>query len=94
MQLVDPINVVKVKSVVTHAKALAFIHRFITLNGYPPSIREIGAAVDERSSAQAKVIVDGIVRRGWLRRVPKIPRGIIITPDGMDVLKYIEENDL
>jgi repressor LexA len=94
MQLVDPFKVVKVRSVVTHAKALVFIHRFIELNGYPPSVREIGTAVDERSPAQAKIVVDGIMRRGWLRRVPNIPRGIIITPEGLDVIKYIEANDL
>lgn len=94
MELVDPIKVVKVRSVVTHAKALAFIHQFVELNGYPPSIREIGAAVDERSPAQAKIVVDGLTKRGWLRRVPNIPRGIIITPEGMDVLEYIAANDL
>lgn len=94
MDLSDPINVPRLKSIRIHAKALAFIYRFIELNNYPPSIREIGAAVGETSPSQSQIVVRGLVERNWLRRAPRIPRGIMITDEGMAVLEHIAANDL
>ncbi|HEU5108314.1 MAG TPA: hypothetical protein VFT95_07130 [Micromonosporaceae bacterium] len=47
---------------------LDFIGHYIALNGYPPSVREIGAAVGFRSANSASYQLGVLVERGLLER--------------------------
>lgn len=63
---------------------LEFIVGFVERNGYPPSIREIGAEFDIRSLRGVTVHLDALERKGFIRREstsrsikvlqPRIPR--------------------
>ncbi len=47
---------------------LEFIVGFVERNGYPPSIREIGAEFDIRSLRGVTVHLDALERKGFIRR--------------------------
>lgn len=45
-------------------RCLAFIHEFIAENGFPPSVREIGASIGVRSSATIHQRIKRLEREG------------------------------
>jgi repressor LexA len=47
---------------------LEFIARFQDEHGYPPSVREIGAALSLSSSSTVQAHLDNLIRKGYLRR--------------------------
>jgi repressor LexA len=53
---------------------LNYIRSCIAAKGYPPSMREIGAEVGLTSPSSVKHQLDGLVRKGYLRRDPNRPR--------------------
>jgi repressor LexA len=53
-----------------------FIKGSILVNGESPTFREIGEAFNMRSSASVADHVTKMERRGWIRRIPNISRGI------------------
>ena len=56
--------------------------------GYPPSVREICAAIDLASPASVKLHIDNLVKKGFVIRDPNKPRALQIryqNPDGDDV---------
>lgn len=67
--------------------ALRFIVDHISTNGYPPSVREVGIAINVTSSSTAQKVVNRLVRRGWISTGGRVARAIRITPDGMEVLQ-------
>lgn len=64
-------------------KALRYVRDCITRQGFPPTVREIGTAIGYRSPSSAALVVDGMVRRGWLSTEPGRARTMRITDEGM-----------
>ncbi len=53
-----------------------FIKRYLDLNGYPPTVRDIGKAVGLASSSTVHAHLANLERIGLLRRDPTKPRAI------------------
>jgi repressor LexA len=60
---------------------LKFISQFSVENGYPPTIREIGAAVDIPSTSVVNYNLNILEREGHLSRSPDVSRGITLRGD-------------
>jgi repressor LexA len=60
-------------------KMLDFIRMFGLENGYPPSIREIGAAVDISSTSVVNYNLNRLVEQGYLDRDQNVSRGLRLT---------------
>ncbi|MBN1564154.1 MAG: hypothetical protein JXA10_09960, partial [Anaerolineae bacterium] len=60
---------------------LKFIESFISDHGYPPTIREIGEAVDIASTSVVNYNLNKLVDRGFIERAPKVSRGLWLTVD-------------
>lgn len=63
---------------------LNLIIGFISINGYPPTIREIGKLSGLSSPASSKSIIDKLKNKGYISYIEKRNRTIII-------LKGVEE---
>ncbi len=61
------------------SKMLDFIQRFSAENGYPPSIREIGAEVGISSTSVVNYNLNRLVDEGYLDRDQNVSRGIRLT---------------
>ncbi|GAB4467855.1 MAG: transcriptional repressor LexA [Anaerolineae bacterium] len=59
---------------------LSFIEEFITENGYPPTIREIGAACNISSTSVVNYNLNKLEREGLITRDREVSRGLRITP--------------
>src|SRR5437016_5090511 len=55
---------------------LAFITEYMDEHGYPPSIREIGAAAGISSTSVVDYNLKALERDGLLRRDPEVSRGL------------------
>jgi repressor LexA len=67
-------------------EVLRFIARQIEQNGYPPTIREIGEALDIRSTNGVNDHLKALERKGYLSRDPVKSRALIPTSAGRDIL--------
>lgn len=63
-------------------QVLDYIKEVVYSKGYPPSIREIGAAVDLSSSSTVHTHLKTLEARGFIRRNPSKPRSIELTEPG------------
>lgn len=62
---------------------LQTIKNHIDAKGYPPSMREIGEAVELYSPSSVAYQLRALEQKGWIRRDPKLPRAIEVKlPDG------------
>src|SRR6266436_3975306 len=61
---------------------MKFINRFADENGYPPTIREIGAAVNIKSTSVVNYNLNKLVKEGFISRSKKFSRGIRVVTDG------------
>lgn len=59
-------------------KILDFIARFSAENGFPPTIREIGAAVGIPSTSVVNYNLNVLKSKGYLTRSPEVSRGITL----------------
>lgn len=67
---------------------MAFIKSEVKQKGYPPSVREIGAAVGLASSSTVHGHLARLESKGYIRRDPTKPRAIeILDPEGLDAFK-------
>jgi len=64
-------------------KILKFIAAFLKQNGYPPTIREIGEAVDIASTSVVNYNLNKLVERGLIERAPEVSRGLRCKPGGI-----------
>ncbi|NDJ76197.1 MAG: transcriptional repressor LexA [Chloroflexi bacterium] len=55
---------------------LTFIENFIDENGYPPTIREIGEAVEIASTSVVNYNLNKLVEYGLIERAPEVSRGL------------------
>jgi repressor LexA len=60
-------------------RMIEFIQSFSTDYGYPPSIREIGAAVGISSTSVVNYNLNRLVEEGYLSRDQNVSRGIRLT---------------
>ncbi len=67
-------------------RILDFIISEVETKGYPPSVREIGHAVELKSSSTVHNHLNQLERKGYIRRDPTKPRAIMI-------LKRSDESD-
>lgn len=70
-------------------RILDFIHSWVGRHGYPPSIREIGQAVDLVSPSSVAYQLKELEKKGYLRRDPNRPRAVDVRPPG-----ELDETDL
>ena len=59
-------------------KILSFVKTFTLDNGYPPTIREIGKAVNISSTSVVNYNLDALQRAGFIYRDRTVSRGIQI----------------
>ncbi|MEP0761725.1 MAG: transcriptional repressor LexA [Chloroflexota bacterium] len=57
-------------------RILKFIENFLAEHGYPPTIRDIGEAVDIASTSVVNYNLNKLVDRGYIKRDPKVSRGL------------------
>ncbi|MDR1082650.1 MAG: transcriptional repressor LexA [Coriobacteriales bacterium] len=57
---------------------LEFLRGFITKNGYPPSVREIGEAVGLSSSSTVHSHLNTLENRGFIKRDPSSARALTV----------------
>ncbi len=57
-------------------KILEFIESFLSEHGYPPTIREIGEAVNIASTSVVNYNLNKLVEHGLIERAPKVSRGL------------------
>jgi len=62
-------------------QVLSFIKEFIATNSYPPSVREIGAAVGLASSSTVHSHLQAIENKGYIKRDASAARAIVILDD-------------
>ncbi len=58
---------------------LEFIAGKVERKGYPPTLREIGARFDIRSTNGVRSVLTALERKGYIRRKPYLSRGIELT---------------
>lgn len=66
-------------------KILNFVKTFTLDNGYPPTIREIGKAVDISSTSVVNYNLDALQREGYIYRDRTVSRGIRLV-EGLEEL--------
>jgi repressor LexA len=69
-------------------KILSFIRRFMTEQGYPPTIREIGRQLDISSTSVVNYNLNKLVRVGLLERDSQVSRGLKL-PGGSEVVHTV-----
>lgn len=65
----------------TQQRILEYIEKYIDENGYPPSVREIGQAVDLRSTSTVHGHLNRLEKKGILHREAMKPRTIDMKRD-------------
>ncbi len=66
---------------------LDYIKHEILTRGFPPSVREICAAVHLKSTSSVHAHLDTLERNGYIRRDPTKPRAIEILDDDFQILR-------
>ena len=62
-------------------RILEFLGEYIDENGYPPSIREIGAAAEISSTSVVSYNLRRLEERGYISRDKEVSRGLKLTSD-------------
>lgn len=65
-------------------EVLKFIHSRVTSKGYPPTVREIGEAVQLSSTSTVHGHLSRLEKKGLILRDPTKPRAIELTPKGLE----------
>ncbi|MDR0481902.1 MAG: transcriptional repressor LexA [Cellulomonadaceae bacterium] len=80
---VSPLNTRRGDNRITvrQRKILDCIREALDTNGYPPSMREIGAKVHLTSPSSVKYQLQELERKGYIRRDPRRPRALELVED-------------
>ena len=70
---------------------LAYIEKFVKDNGYPPSVREIGKAVGLSSSATVHTYIQGLAKKGYIKKEDQKGRTLKLLKGGLEGQQKIEE---
>lgn len=73
----------------TQQRILDYIHNYIEVNGYSPSVREIGQAVDLKSTSTVHGHLTRLEKKGLLHRESMKPRTIDLKRDEKPALKKL-----
>ena len=73
----------------TQQRILHYIENYIEVNGYPPSVREIGQAVDLRSTSTVHGHLNRLEKKGLLHREAMKPRTIDVTREDKPQMKKV-----
>ncbi|KRL26980.1 LexA repressor [Limosilactobacillus frumenti DSM 13145] len=65
---------------------LNYIYKHVEEHGYPPTVREICAAIGLSSTSTVHSHLTNLMKKGFLEKDPSKPRALEITPKGLDVL--------
>lgn len=65
---------------------LITIFDYVSENGYPPTVREIGEEVDIASTSTVKEHIDRLDKAGFIRREKRKPRAIQVTEKGQELI--------
>lgn len=65
-------------------EVLRFIHERVEIKGYPPTVREIGEAVNLSSTSTVHGHLSRLEKKGWIQRDPTKPRAIELTLTGLE----------
>ena len=65
-------------------EVLKYIYEQVELKGYPPTVREIGKAVDLSSTSTVHGHLARLEKKGLILRDPAKPRAIELTPEGLN----------
>ncbi|MDR0921150.1 MAG: transcriptional repressor LexA [Lactobacillales bacterium] len=65
---------------------LRFIYEQVEQKGYPPTVREIGTAVDLSSTSTVHGHLERLERKGYIQRDPTKPRAMEVTTKGLSTL--------
>lgn len=68
-------------------KILDFIEAFLSEHGYPPTIRDIGKAVDIGSTSVVNYNLNKLVREGYLERAKNVSRGLLLVKEDEEAPK-------
>ena len=60
-------------------RILEFLNEYVEENGYPPSIREIGAAAGISSTSVVSYNLRRLEEQGYISRDPDVSRGLKLT---------------
>lgn len=67
-------------------EVLTYIHEQVTDRGYPPTVREIGEAVNLSSTSTVHGHLSRLEKKGFILRDPTKPRAIELTPEGLELI--------
>lgn len=67
-------------------EVLKFIHERVSEKGYPPTVREIGEAVNLSSTSTVHGHLSRLEKKGLILRDPTKPRAIELTSSGLDLI--------
>lgn len=67
-------------------EVLQYIYDTVSDRGYPPTVREIGAAVNLSSTSTVHGHLSRLEKKGLLERDPTKPRAIEVTTEGLEEL--------
>ena len=65
---------------------LNYIHKKVDAQGYPPTVREICAAVGLSSTSTGHGHINRLIKKGYLKKDPAKPRALEITAEGLEFL--------
>lgn len=65
-------------------EVLRYIHEQVTQKGYPPTVREIGEAVQLSSTSTVHGHLARLEKKGFIQRDPTKPRAIELTKQGLE----------
>ena len=65
---------------------LNYIHKQVDAQGYPPTVREICAAVGLSSTSTVHGHINRLIKKGYLKKDPAKPRALEITAEGLEFL--------
>lgn len=68
------------------SEILKYIHSQVEAKGYPPTVREIGTAVNLSSTSTVHGHLSRLEKKGLLQRDPTKPRAIELTQIGLDMI--------
>jgi repressor LexA len=60
-------------------KILDFMKKELGRKGYPPTVREICAALDIKSTSTVHKDIERLEEKGWLKKDPSKPRALMLT---------------
>lgn len=68
------------------SEILKYIHSQVEDKGYPPTVREIGVAVNLSSTSTVHGHLSRLEKKGFIQRDPTKPRAIELTRAGLDMI--------